>query len=233
LIAWLAYLIILVPMLGLMEHPHVANDRYSYLPAIAISICISGLLQVYGRMRMAFIAGAVWSVFLGASAICQARVWRNSETLFKHMIVGLNNHPYREHIHLRLGIYFETQGRTREAVEQYKLCLTIEPSEVKVLTKLAVLLTMCEEQDVRNGPEAVAYAQQACELTSHSDPQKLTVLASALAESGRGSEAIAILLKAQELARAQGNEGFVASSSKLMEFYRAGKTARDYMASTK
>ncbi|HUR47658.1 MAG TPA: hypothetical protein VMZ27_17375 [Candidatus Saccharimonadales bacterium] len=233
LIAWLAYLVIMVPMLGLMEHPHVANDRYSYLPAIAISVCISGLLQMYGRMRMVFIGGAVWIVFLGASAITQAKVWRNSETLFKHLIVRLNNHPYREHIHLRLGIYYETQGRSREALEQYKLCLTIEPTEVKVLTKLAVLLTMCEEQDVRNGPEAVAYAQKACELTYHSDPQKLTVLASALAESGRSSEAIAILLKAQELARAQGNEGFVAISSKLMEFYRAGKTARDYMASTR
>src|SRR6185436_14192713 len=41
LAAWVAYLVILVPMLGLTEHPHFPSDRYSLLPAIAISVGIS------------------------------------------------------------------------------------------------------------------------------------------------------------------------------------------------
>jgi hypothetical protein len=70
-------------------------------------------------------------------------------------------------------------------------------------------------------------------MTGNSNPQHLSVLASALAECGRAPEAIATLERAQSLARAKGNERFALQSTKLMELYRNGKTVRDYLAANK
>ena len=41
---WAAYLVLLVPVLGLTEHPHYPSDRYSYIPAMLWSVLLSAAL---------------------------------------------------------------------------------------------------------------------------------------------------------------------------------------------
>ena len=149
------------------------------------------------------------------------------------MLVKLGKDPYRGDIHYRLALFYAAENRAPKAVEQFRLSLDANPRRLTALLKLSFLLLTCDEPELRNGPEALQYAEKACSLTGNSNPQHLSVLASALAECGRGPEAIATLEKAQSLARANGNEGFALQSTKLIEFYRNVKTVGDYLAANK
>jgi hypothetical protein len=59
------------------------------------------------------------------------------------------------------------------------------------------------------------------------------VLAGAYSECGRYSDAIAMLEKAQALALANGKPELAQANSKLMEYFRAGKNIRAYLADIK
>jgi arginase family enzyme len=56
---------------------------------------------------------------------------------------------------------------------------------------LAWLLATSPEDDVRNGPEAMRWAQAAYDVAGHADWDMLDTLSAALAENGRFPEAIA------------------------------------------
>ena len=89
-LAWLAYVILLVPNLGFMEHPHTAADRYSYLSGCAFSVILAFALL---RLRPAA-RPAAWAVCLACAAVCaplalrQARVWRDAPSYFAAVLTG-------------------------------------------------------------------------------------------------------------------------------------------------
>src|SRR5439155_7891786 len=87
---WLCYLCLLVPLLGLTEHPHYTSDRYSYLIAGAVSVLISiGLLRVWeqrGVRRLTVSVCLLVGVTCGVLSFKQTFVWQNTVSLFTYWL---------------------------------------------------------------------------------------------------------------------------------------------------
>src|ERR1019366_3785041 len=77
------------------------------------------------------------------------------------------------------------RGDFAGAVARYQRALQIDPYLVEALNNLAWLLATCPEASLRNGPEAVQHAEQACQLTQSRRTIMVGTLAAAFAEAGR------------------------------------------------
>jgi protein O-mannosyl-transferase len=110
-----------------------------------------------------------------------------------------------------------------EAVAEYRQVLAVKPDQPEVLSNLAWLLATSPDSSVRNGADAVRFAEQCCRLTGYQRPQMISVLAAAYAEAGRFTEAVATAQKAIELAKAGSDARFAAVNEQLLSLYRAGK----------
>jgi len=128
---WLCHLVLLVPMLGLTEHPHYANDRYSYLVAIPVAVALAAvLLGLFGSpaARALALGGAFALVaFCGVASAAQVGIWRDNETLFRTMLARLGPDPYRADILWRLGRFYRSEGRQAEAVAAFQEAVRAEP----------------------------------------------------------------------------------------------------------
>ena len=118
-----------------------------------------------------------------------------------------------------------SQGRKQipEAVAFYKKALLSQPDWPETLNNLAWLLAASPDASIRSGPQAVSFAEKACELTHQKEPLFLGTLAAAYAEAGRFPEAIASAQKAHDLAVAAGMKEVAQKNSELLEVYRSGK----------
>jgi Flp pilus assembly protein TadD len=124
---------------------------------------------------------------------------------------------------LELANMLHQMGKEREAVAEYRRALAIQPLSVEVLNNLAWILATSADDSVRNGTDAVALAEKACQQTQNQDPMTLGTLAAAYAEAGRFAEASATAEKAANLAAAAGNSQFANLNRQLMQLYRSGK----------
>src|SRR6185436_10021224 len=119
---WLAHLAILAPMLGVTEHPHYANDRYSYLEGVIWAIALAaGIVALRSRMKR-FAAAALSAaavVLFSAQTIAQIGIWRDSETLFRYLYAKFEDSAYRADIAMRLGNELRLQRRFNEAALCY------------------------------------------------------------------------------------------------------------------
>jgi protein O-mannosyl-transferase len=95
---WICYLFWMVPVLGLMEHPHVASDRYSYLAGILFSVILAFSLLRFSSARMRA-AGLVLAAILAACCSIlsyrQARLWRDSLSVHRHIFARLQDSDLR------------------------------------------------------------------------------------------------------------------------------------------
>ena len=66
----------------------------------------------------------------------------------------------------------------------------LDPDDPATLNSLAWLRATCPLDELRDGPQAVADATRACELTGHAVPGFLDTLAAAYAEAGRFDDAV-------------------------------------------
>jgi len=124
---------------------------------------------------------------------------------------------------LELANRLHQLGKDREAVAEYRRALATQPFSVEVSNNLAWILATSADDSVRNGTEAVALAEQACQQTQNQDAMTMGTLAAAYAEAGRFAEAVRSAEKAANLAAAAGNSRFATINTKLMQLYRAGK----------
>jgi len=88
LVGWLMYLLLLVPNLGLMEHPHTVANRYTYLPACVLSAMLAFmLLRLRPGIRTAACAAClVIGGALAYPAAREARVWRNTRDYLESVL---------------------------------------------------------------------------------------------------------------------------------------------------
>jgi len=114
-------------------------------------------------------------------------------------------------------------GKFGEAVAEYRQVVAVKPDQPEVLSNLAWLLATSPDSAVRNGTDAVRFAEQCGRLTGYQRAQMLGSLAAAYAEAGRFPEAVATAQKAIDLARAAGDARFAAVNEQLLRLYRAGK----------
>jgi tetratricopeptide (TPR) repeat protein len=152
--AWAYYLITLLPVAGIVQvGSQAAADRYTYLPSVSIFILagigVAEMLAGTGLrknvMRMGAVIIALIFIIFGQLTVKQMRIWRDSETLWNHVI---RNFPGRVHFaHNNLGAAYVKKGLFDEAFEEYKKAIAISPTYAEAHTNLGNAYTRRGEYD--------------------------------------------------------------------------------------
>ena len=129
----LSHIVLLIPVMGLFEHPHFPVDRYSLVSSICLSMLAAIVLINLKNKNLSISLMTVLIIavsILGWMTVKQVRVWHNSQSLFTHMIETLGNDPYRQHIYWRLGKYFYKNDKEEKAISNFKKTLEINPYHI-------------------------------------------------------------------------------------------------------
>jgi len=199
-VGWLWFLVTLVPMIGLVQvGVQAMADRYTYLPAIGLSLAVAGGLDARRGGRLAAPARPAAGPALAAVAVLaalalgawlQARHWRDSFALFERATVI---HPTSADAQTNLGAAYESEGVVHEAAERYRLALAIDPNHAGAHLRLANCLVVLGETALAEEHFGRAVALDPARPETHFNIGLL------LASRGRGDEAIASYRRAVEL----------------------------------
>ena len=150
-----------------------------------------------------------------------SRQGRNREAVIQ-LKVALSLKPDNQ-TRLDLAAALYQTGDFRQAASQFREAVSINPNQPESLNNLAWLLATCSDDRVRNGKEAIRYAQRACNLTGFKQTGFISTLAAAYAEAGRFSEAVATAEMAVKLQTSKGETRLAGINTQLLSLYRAGK----------
>src|SRR2546426_312479 len=140
LAAWLAYSVVLSPILGIFQSgPQLAADRYSYLAGLGWAILAGAGLLSYWRRPPLLFTGLSACVLLGLGILAwnQVQVWHDSEKLWTHSLATYPQSSIAEH---NLGIVRADQGKLTEASEHYRRALQITPEYANPHNNLGTVL---------------------------------------------------------------------------------------------
>jgi len=138
-----------------------------------------------------------------------------------HFQRALQIKPDFAEAHNNLDTALRKMGNVAEAITHLQKILQIQPDSPEILNNLAWRLATCPDAHIRDGVQAVKYAERACELTHHGVTILVGTLAAAYAEAGRFDDAIAAVQKACALAAAAGEQDLLEKNQKLLALYRA------------
>jgi Flp pilus assembly protein TadD len=161
-----------------------------------------------------------------SQALALIRLKAESEKKLASLYDALKILPTPE-AHIQIAIILAIKGEFQYAIEHYNEALRLKPDSPDVLNNLAWLLATCPDAHIRNGVQAVKYAERACELTHHHMTPLVGTLAAAYAEAGRFDDAIATAKKACALASASGDHNLLKKNQELLVLYRAHHPYRD------
>src|SRR5437870_3351410 len=182
--AWLAYVVILLPVLGMFQNgPQIAADRYTYLAGLGWALLASAGMLAAWRRRSFLVTGLAVVLLLGFGTLTwnQVRVWHDSEKLWRHAVAI---DPGSSIGQLSLGLALARHGKLAEAVEHYEAALRLEPGYVDADYALGNALA-------RQGKlaEAIAHYEQALKTKpDHADAH--SNMGAALVGQGKLAEAI-------------------------------------------
>src|SRR5262249_17314890 len=124
--AWSVYVIVLLPVSGLVTHggPQLAADRYTYVPAFALALLVGGLVclaaravkagpRAHGSARAAALGLLVWLAGCGVLTWQQNEIWRDSVTLWDHAVTFAPDCARCLH---GLGVAWYRGGSPRESI---------------------------------------------------------------------------------------------------------------------
>ena len=138
-----------------------------------------------------------------------------------HYQQALHINPGYAKAHINFGNTLIKMGRPAEAIIHFQKALQLAPGSAEAQNNLAWVLATSSNARLRDGPQAVRWAERACELTHYGVAPFLSTLAAAYAEAGRFDEAVATGQKACALAAAAGEAGLLENNQKLLALYRA------------
>lgn len=130
LTGWLWYLGTLVPVVGIVHIGlHEYADRYSYIPQVGLLIMavwgVRELLKGWRHRRTALVAASLASILvLSLLTRRQVERWRDSLTLFQHVIKVTQDNPLAYN---NFAIALIAQGRYEEAETCLTAALAIQP----------------------------------------------------------------------------------------------------------
>src|SRR5207249_720036 len=137
---WLAYVVVLLPVLGIFQSgPQIAADRYTYLAGLGWAILAgAGLLACRHATRF-LIRGSAVGVLVGLGVLTwnQVHVWHDAEKLWTH---ALAIDPKSSVAHSNLGSALIAQGKPAEASEHFREALRINPNDADDHTNLGMAL---------------------------------------------------------------------------------------------
>jgi len=133
-VGWLWYLGTLVPVIGLVQvGPQGIADRYTYVPLLGVFIAIAwgardGIAALGARRPAIRVASGVLATAIllaaGVASHARARVWRDSETLYRASLAATPRNPL---LLYNLGVVQAQQGRIEEAARSYAAAIAIDP----------------------------------------------------------------------------------------------------------
>jgi tetratricopeptide (TPR) repeat protein len=141
-LGWFWFLGLCVPVLGLVQVGEQAlADRYTYLPSVGLAVAFvfpaADALRTRPRLLCAaLVASLGFLLTLGTLSARQARVWRNSYTLFDHAL-ALDARNYAAWS-ARANLFAEA-GDVARARADYERALAIVPSYAPALYSLGLL----------------------------------------------------------------------------------------------
>ncbi len=135
--------------------------------------------------------------------------------------------PQRADFHGALGQVLMQQSQPATALEHYRETLTLKPDWHEVANELAWRLATLEDDDLRNGAEAVELAEKVCEATGYQQAASLDTLAAAYAEAGDFDRAIETAKRAIAQVESAGNETVAAAMREHLRSYQAGQPCRE------
>jgi protein O-mannosyl-transferase len=149
LAVWISYLVLLAPVSGIVQSgPQLVAARYSYLPCLGFALLVGA--AVWGLARHSRASPRDWRqaglgiavviaglVGLGSLAWSQTHVWRDSETLWAHVVAV---DPASSIAHNNLGFAYLQQGRLADAEREILAALRLDPEWELAHANLAVVL---------------------------------------------------------------------------------------------
>ncbi|MBZ5583038.1 MAG: tetratricopeptide repeat protein [Acidobacteriia bacterium] len=129
--------------------------------------------------------------------------------------------------YFNLGNAYYLEKRMADAVAEWRNGLRLEPDNLAVLRQAAWVLSTAPEPSVRNGGEAVKFAERAAALSGGGDPAALDTLAAAYAEAGRFADAAGTARKALALATAQTKQPLAEALKARLTLYESGAPFRE------
>lgn len=146
-----------------------AADRYTYIPAAGICFIAGDLLtRLAVRVQSSrgttattavMLAAAVVILVLGMDARKQCRVWRDSETLWRHVI---DRTPDVALAHYQLGKARSARGDLAGALASYERAVELDPRDSAARNNLAYVLRLQGELDA---------AERECRAALRLDPE--------------------------------------------------------------
>ena len=183
LAGWLWHWLMLLPVLGLIQVGRQAHaDRYTYLPQIGLIIALTWLLAELLAGRAAL--GSLMAAAIAALAVCACRqeaFWQDSETLWQRALACTRDN---ELAHTNLGAFYAKQGRSAEAIAQYREALRLNPDSPTANSDLAAQLLAQGKVD-----EAIALCRRALKARPDFAPAHFN-LGDAFRQSNRIDDAI-------------------------------------------
>jgi protein O-mannosyl-transferase len=184
---WLWFCGTLVPVIGLVQVGiQSMADRYTYLPLIGLFIMvvwgIAELMPDRPWRAKGLAVGGV-SLLAGCALLTERQIqyWRDSAALFGHAVqVTRDNYL----AYNNLGFYLSGQGKTAEAMENYRKSLMINPNYEDALNNLGYALAGQNKY-----LEAIPLYEAALRVRPN-HPEVHNNLGNALSETGKIDEAI-------------------------------------------
>jgi tetratricopeptide (TPR) repeat protein len=188
LVGWLWFLGTLVPMIGLVQVAlHGRADRYTYLPAVGLSVAVVWWLAEWVPASVARVGGTVLAVVLVLLTWQQIGYWRDTATLWEHAVaVTADNYE----AHRNLGFEYQRQGKDAAALRQFEAALRSHPRPATVHNHLA------EHWLARGEFRRAADHLRAAEAADPTDPLTRNNIGGLLVTVGKPAEAEPHLLAA-------------------------------------
>lgn len=186
-IGWLWYLVMLVPVIGLLQVGGQAHaDRYTYLPGIGIVVALVWWVgdlvgdSRRGRMLVAAASLIVLTV-LSAVTVRQVARWKDTRTLFAYALTVDRDNPVA---HQCLGTAYLQDGEVEKAISQLEEAVRLAPALPEAHNNLGTVLGILNRHE-----EAIRQFEIVLQQIPDS-PDAHNNLGTSLAALGRYEEAI-------------------------------------------
>jgi tetratricopeptide (TPR) repeat protein len=224
LVGWLWYVLMLVPVIGLVQAGGQARaDRFVYVPMIGLFIAVAWgvphLIARWGHHRIALWGGAGLLV-LASLVVARRQVvyWESASALWGRALAATkNNHM----AHTFLGLAMTQDGRVDEGINHYREALRIQPRNSQARINLGVALAKQQRFD-----EAIPELEYAVKLAPQVAVMRYN-LGFALANQGRTREAMVHYAEAVRL-KPDYVEAFTRRGDALLSERRFAEAISDY-----
>jgi tetratricopeptide (TPR) repeat protein len=130
--------------------------------------------------------------------------------------------PDYGYAHYNLALVLAEKGETFDAIAHYEKAIKAQPDFLEALTNLAWMFASSPDDNIRNGPKAVALAEKASRLAGGTSPVVLRTLAAAYASNKSFDKALETSRRALQSAQQRRNSELAETIRREMSLYEVG-----------